>query len=245
MALYEFFGCVLFLVGINCSQNDAAVAALGLFIAATLTGRLSGGHFNMAVTLAVYVVEGKWRKNIGIALAVAIIDIVGAFIAMIVSIGLLGPKNTFTLVPPNEKDNTSANYLLYILFVEAFFTMVLVSTVLFVKYRRVSSTTDGMLANLTVAIALYVCVRMAGPLSGAGINPSIAIAIISTDKISYSIDPASSNDANLMFLIPYIFGPIIGGLVASLILILTQKFTLDNESSIDDEEEAKPINGSI
>jgi glycerol uptake facilitator-like aquaporin len=60
MAMYEFFGMILFLVGINCSQNDASVAALGLFIAATLTGRLSGGHFNMAITFAVYVVEGKW-----------------------------------------------------------------------------------------------------------------------------------------------------------------------------------------
>jgi glycerol uptake facilitator-like aquaporin len=61
MGMYEFFGMILFLVGINCSQNDASVAALGLFVAATLTGRLSGGHFNMAITFAVYVVEGKWR----------------------------------------------------------------------------------------------------------------------------------------------------------------------------------------
>jgi hypothetical protein len=61
MSLYEYIGCLLFLVGINCSQNDASVAALGLFIAATLTGRLSGGHFNMAVTLAVYTVEAKWK----------------------------------------------------------------------------------------------------------------------------------------------------------------------------------------
>ena len=61
MALYELLGIIFFLVGINCSQNDAAVAALGLFISATLTGRLSGGHFNMAVTVAVYFVEGRWR----------------------------------------------------------------------------------------------------------------------------------------------------------------------------------------
>ena len=140
MSLYEFFGCILFLVGINCSNNDASVAALGLFIAATLTGRVSGGHFNMAVTLAVYVVEGKWKQNISVAIAIAIIDVIGAFIAMVVSIGLLGPTNTFTLVPPLENLNQTTSYLLYLLFVEAFFTMILVSTVLFVKYRRVSAT---------------------------------------------------------------------------------------------------------
>lgn len=77
--------------------------------------------------------------------------------------------------------------------IEAFFTMVLVSMVLFVKYRRVSSTTDGMLSNLTVAIAIYVCIRMAGPLSGGGINPTIAISIIVTDAISFAIDSTSSN----------------------------------------------------
>ena len=38
MALFEFFGVVLFLVGINYSDNDASVAALGVFVAATLTG---------------------------------------------------------------------------------------------------------------------------------------------------------------------------------------------------------------
>ena len=66
------------------------MAALGLFIAATLTGRLSGGHFNMAVTLAVYVVEGKWKDNIRVALAILLIDLAGAFTAMGISIGLLG-----------------------------------------------------------------------------------------------------------------------------------------------------------
>lgn len=61
MGLYEYLGMIFFLVGINCSQNRADVVALGLFIAATLTGRLSGGHFNMAITFGVYLVEGKWR----------------------------------------------------------------------------------------------------------------------------------------------------------------------------------------
>ena len=90
MGLYEFYGMILFLVGINCSQNDASVVALGLFIAATLTGRLSGGHFNMAITWAVYVVEGKWRKNLKIAIIISIIDLIGAIFAMFISIGLLG-----------------------------------------------------------------------------------------------------------------------------------------------------------
>ena len=239
MAIYEFFGCVLFIVGINCSQNDATVASLGLFIAATLTGRLSGGHFNMAVTLAVYVVEGKWRKNIGIALSIAIIDIVGAFVGMFVSIGMLGTANTFKLVPPQDFNNHSFNFIIYLLFVEFFFTMILVTTVLFVKYRGVSATTDGMLSNLTVAIAVFVCVRMGGPLSGAGMNPSIAIAIITSDSVRLSSNINYHDDGHLIFLVPYIIGPLLGGLAASGILLLSQKITLEGERfSLKQEDES-------
>jgi len=215
LALFEFFGMVLFLVGINCSGNDASVAALGLFVSATLTGRLSGGHFNMAITFAVYVMEGKWKKNITIALLVMVIDIIGAFTAMVISIGLKGKENIFTLVPPGEIKNTTTEYLLYLLLVEAFFTMIFVSTVLSVKYRRVSATTDGMLSNLTVAIGLYVCVRMAGPLSGGGVNPTIAMACIVVGSVVFSDDTSNTNYVNPIFLFPYIFGPLLGGLGAA------------------------------
>lgn len=82
---------------------------------------------------------------------------------------------------------------MYLLIVEAFFTMIFVSSVLFVKYRGVSSTSDGMLSNLTVAIALYVVINMAGPLSGGGVNPTIATAIITTDSILYAANSGMSN----------------------------------------------------
>ena len=78
---------------------------------------------------------------------------------------------------------------MYLLIVEAFFTMLFVSAVLFVKYRGVSATSDGMLSNLTVAIALFVCVNMAGHLSGAGLNPTISIAIILSDSLVYAFYP--------------------------------------------------------
>ena len=44
----------------------------------------------MAITFAVYVMEGKWRNNLPIALAVTAVDLLGAFTAMTISAGLLG-----------------------------------------------------------------------------------------------------------------------------------------------------------
>ena len=60
IALYEFIGTAIFLLGINFSNGNVAVVGLSLFIAAILTGRIGGGHFNAGVTVAIYIVERKW-----------------------------------------------------------------------------------------------------------------------------------------------------------------------------------------
>jgi glycerol uptake facilitator-like aquaporin len=133
LALYEFFGCMIALIGINCSGNSAIVCAMSIFIAATLTGRVSGGHFNGAVTLGVYLVEGKWCKNLPIASLVFICDLLGAYAAMFISVGYLGSNDIFHLVPPETRRNAESFF--YLIIVECFFTFVLVSIVLFVKYR--------------------------------------------------------------------------------------------------------------
>ncbi len=93
--------------------------------------------------------------------------------------------------------------------------MIFVSTVLSVKYRKVSATTDGMLSNLTVAIGLYVVVRMAGPLSGGGVNPTIGTATIITGAIIFNTDDESGKYVSPIFLIPYIAGPLLGGMMAA------------------------------
>jgi glycerol uptake facilitator-like aquaporin len=60
-----------------------------LFIACILTARVGGGHFNMAVTLGVYIVEGKhWKRNIPIALTVIVADILGGYTGIAIACGL-------------------------------------------------------------------------------------------------------------------------------------------------------------
>ena len=181
LAIYEFAGTFIALVGVNCAQNDAAVAAAGFFIAATLTGRVCGGHFNSAITLAVYITEGKWVRNISICLLIMTIDFCGACAAMGISVAMLGSDKIFKLAPPNDINGNSS--VAGILFTESLFTFILVSTVLFVKYRKVSATTDGMLSNLTCAFAVFVCISMAAPISGAGLNPTFGLALQVTNII--------------------------------------------------------------
>jgi glycerol uptake facilitator-like aquaporin len=79
LAFFEFLGTAIFLFGINYSHGDAFNVACSLFIAAILTGRVGGAHFNAGVTLAVYIVEARWRYNLPIAATVIVVDILGAY----------------------------------------------------------------------------------------------------------------------------------------------------------------------
>jgi len=60
-----------------------------LFIAIAVTGRVGGAHFNMGVTVAVYIVEYEhWKKNLPIAITVIIADLLGAYTGIGIACGL-------------------------------------------------------------------------------------------------------------------------------------------------------------
>ena len=79
LAIFEFIGTAIFLLGINFSDGVSQIVALSIFIAAILTGRVGGAHFNAGVTIAVYIIEGKWRKNLPTAAVIITADIFGAY----------------------------------------------------------------------------------------------------------------------------------------------------------------------
>ncbi|CDW91031.1 aquaporin-like protein [Stylonychia lemnae] len=247
LALYEFLGTFIALLSVNCAQNNSAVVGVGFFIAATLTGRVSGGHFNGAVTIAVYIIEGRWCKNLFVAFFVIVVDILAAFTAMAVALAMLGVNGTFTLLPPQTKQLVDFGDIITVLFEETLFTWILVTSILFVKYRNVTATSDGMLSNLTVGLAIYVTVSMSGPITGGALNPTFGLALISTDIIAKGYYPEKTAPVIPEFLISYTIGPILGGILAGLMLILTQKIAplLEEEvpayeediDQYDDEEE--------
>lgn len=88
LALFEFIGTAIFLLGINFSAGNVAIVGLSLFIAAVITGRVGGGHFNGGVTVAIYIIERKWKKNLPIMFTILIADILGAYVGILLAIGL-------------------------------------------------------------------------------------------------------------------------------------------------------------
>ena len=72
VATYELVGTALFIYMILVSKGDAMGVPLALFAMIVIFGGITGGHFNPAVTLGVYIHEGKWKENAGYAALIAV-----------------------------------------------------------------------------------------------------------------------------------------------------------------------------
>ena len=77
---YEAIGTMLFVYSILLTANPVSIA-FSLFASIVLFGAVTGGHFNPAVTLGVYVSEGQWRKNAFWLVTVILAQVVGGFLA--------------------------------------------------------------------------------------------------------------------------------------------------------------------
>ena len=102
ICLYEFLGSVIFLLGINFASGNALIIGMSFFIASVLTGKVNGAHYNMSVTIAVYIIERKWLKNIRIALIIIIADLLGATVGILLAIALKNGDSLFVLKPKSQ-----------------------------------------------------------------------------------------------------------------------------------------------
>lgn len=64
--LFELIGTSIMLLGICLAKDNVGAAVSCIFSAALLCYRISGAHFNLSLTFAIYIVEGKWRDNLPI-----------------------------------------------------------------------------------------------------------------------------------------------------------------------------------
>ena len=69
IGVLEALGTVILLVAINFSGGNPTVIAMGVLTAAVLSGRLTGAHFNPAVTVAVLIADknSKFKSNLPLA----------------------------------------------------------------------------------------------------------------------------------------------------------------------------------
>jgi glycerol uptake facilitator-like aquaporin len=61
--LWEFFGTSMVVYSFNFAKADYMARGFTYFVGWLMAVSISGAHFNPAVTLAVYLVEGKYRRQ--------------------------------------------------------------------------------------------------------------------------------------------------------------------------------------
>ena len=86
VCLYEMLGTATLLIGINLTQGNNIGIGLMLVAAISMYDRVSGAHFNPAVTIGVFIKEGK-IANLLFAAMIIVSQILGATLGVAVAFG--------------------------------------------------------------------------------------------------------------------------------------------------------------
>ncbi len=173
-----FFGCASIIVtGKGFEEGSGAglvtiALAHGLILAVSVSAAMyiSGGQFNPAVSIGVFV-AGK--QPLERALAFIGAQVVGAVAASAILLNLLGPELVGT-DPGSPQLGATIGYLtrfhlvVPVIGIEGILTFALVFVVLAAAVDERAHKTAGLQVGLTVA----ACICAAGPLTGASMNPA-------------------------------------------------------------------------
>jgi|Transcript_105226 aquaporin Z len=201
----EFVGTyfLVLTVGINVLQNTAlAPIAIGAILMAMVfaTGKVSGGHFNPAVTFGVYL-RGSPDMDPRSFLNYVLAQLAGGFAAGCTYVALL--RSSFTLGP-------GAGYGFgAVLIVELLFTAALVFVVLnvaTVTTRDGNNWYFGLAIGFTVMAAAFAI----GPISGCALNPAVVVGVMMSNFIH-------TGSVRISVMLLYTFAALLGAALAFLL----------------------------
>ena len=194
-------------IAINFSAGNPMVVLNGVLTAVVLSGRLTGAHLNMAVTVGVFLAEDtkKMKKNIILLIIMLLSQFVGAFFGQWIAHTDLTVEN-IAILKPLSTDYSAWN----VFFIEAMCTFIFVSCVLHNVFPRLSIQSDTVLAVGSICVSLYFAIIVARNYTGAAINPTFAIANILF--VSFVKD-----STYVRYLPAYALGTLLGGILAGII----------------------------
>ena len=113
ITLYECIGTALFVYCFLVSYADALAASLALFSMMLVFGDITGGHFNPAVSLAVYVWQDHFCKNLCFLFMVLTAQLAGGFLGALLAYTVLHvegavPKEYVPILVPQNDTATAA-----------------------------------------------------------------------------------------------------------------------------------------
>ena len=216
----EAIGTSLLLFGII-STNNAVSIPFVVFAPIVYWGDLTGGHFNPAVTLGVFITLGEYSKNWVFMIMIIASEIFGGMIGILLA--YLGEfKKAGVVVPvmapfnPNTKtfdgqytDEFTMDYNVVVN--EVICTFIFVSVVLMVKGKHTAGETRGIRAAVGVCFTLMSIIASTSRL-GASFNPAVGISLtLNSFWLLKEAEPYMYHYAYA-----YILGPFFGGFLAAL-----------------------------
>ncbi|MBX7073860.1 MAG: aquaporin [Pirellulales bacterium] len=169
--LIEFIGTFFLVLTVGCTvlNPNGAGAMAPLAIGSALMvmifagGHISGGHYNPAVTLAVFM---RGKCPVADVVPYMVCQVVGAAAAAAAVLFLKGNPT----VPPLELDVAKS------LLAEFLFTFALCFTVLNVATAK--GTSGNSFYGLAIGFAVVIGAYSVGAISGAAFNPAVAVGIV-------------------------------------------------------------------
>jgi aquaporin Z len=210
--LTEFIGTLFFVlcIGLIVTPGVQPLAPLligsALMVVVYMGGHISGGHYNPAVTIAVYL-RGKFLA--GDVAPYIVAQILGGTMGAYLSWLLLGAS----FAPAPAETATTMGALL----VEFLFTFLLALTVLNVAASR--ETKGNSFYGLAIGFAIVVGVAAGGSISGGVYNPAVGTGAL--------LIHAFLDGGDLGNLWIYLVGPFTGGALAAMVFRLQEAPELD------------------
>jgi len=153
------------------SSDHPETLSIGLFSAILICDRVSGAHFNNAVSVAIYFMEGKWKANLKLFILTNIAEIIGALIGATIGSIILPHQNL--PVPRRLEGITYFEFFLW----EMIGTFILTAVILNVKYDNNMQQMPITIKALSVAGTLYFLVHHGALISSAVYNPCVGLSL--------------------------------------------------------------------
>ena len=193
--LMEFIGTMFLVLAIAFSQNPLAIGLM-LMVMVYMGGHISGGHYNPAVTLAVFM-RGKIESKFVTGYMIS--QILGAFTAALIF--YIVSSNSFYPSPAEEFA------IWQTILLELIFTFALCSVVLAV------ATSEKMAGNYIYGLAIGLTVTASafsvGDITGGAFNPAVYLGPMLMDTFT--------GGSSISYIVLYLVGPFAGGALAAVV----------------------------
>ena len=216
----EFLGTAFFIFGIMMTNLPITIP-FSLLASVVIWGDITGGHFNPAVTIGVFVSRKQYAEDFLFMALIMIAQICGGFFAIALAwaglydnpdpkIAVLAPYNPATDGADNISDKLDFTMDLNVVINEVICTFIFISVILMVKGQHTAGDRVGVGAAMCVVVTL-MCVIAGTNKFGSCFNPAVGIAL-TTNQILFM----GKQHYLYHYLYAYTLGPALGGLCAGI-----------------------------